>query len=159
MTSHASDRRLVACLAAAAFVACDPDPSATPSTRPLTEFPHATATPDCAPWDGAAVTILLTRNADTTEPVAAPFVRVTLYESEDRLVGRTIRWPADRDVGGASWCDADDTCVGATAGVVSVDALDGDSVLPGRLRLTFPDRAPLDGAFRAIRRPRLAMCG
>ena len=148
---------LVACLVAAA-VACE-RPSATPSTPPLAEFPYATATPDCAPWDGPAVAILFTATADTVAPDSAPYLRVGLYDARERLLRRTIRWPAETDVGGASWCVDGDDCMAADSGVVQLDALERDSVIPGRLRLVFPGGAVLDGSFRATWRPRTALCG
>jgi hypothetical protein len=45
------------------------------------------------------------------------------------------------------------------SGAVRFETLEGDSVLPGRLRLVFRDHAALDGPFRASWRPRLALCG
>jgi len=152
----------LACLIAAALtvIACGTEPSPTPSAQPLPEFPFALATPDCAPWDGPAVGILLSTTADTAVSAAAPYLYVGLYDTRDRLVRRTIRWPAERVTGGASWCvAAGDTCMAADSGVVRLDAAEGDSVLPGRLRLVFPGGAVLDGSFRARWRPRTAMCG
>lgn len=159
MLVTASRGPLAACLAATVAIACQADPSAMPATRPLTEFPHAMARPDCAPWDGPAISILLTLTTDTADPPATPFVHVGLYESLDRLLGRTIRWPAETEVGAASWCHAVSDCVRADSGVVLLDALAGDSVLAGRLRLGFPERGALDGAFRAVWRPTSALCG
>jgi hypothetical protein len=151
--------RRLACLAAAATIACRSEPSGTRSTRPLPEFPFALASPDCAPWDGPAVAILFTATADTVAPDSAPYLHVGLYDTRDRLLRRTIRWPAETDVGGASWCVDGDDCMAADSGVVQLDALEGDSVIPGRLRLVFPGGAVLDGSFRARWRPRAAMCG
>jgi hypothetical protein len=135
------------------------EPAATPSTQPLTEFRYATARPDCAPWDGPAVGITLTTTADTVDAAAPPYIYVGLYDTRERLLGRTLRWPAAPQSGGASWCAVDGTCAPADSGVVTLEALEGDSVLVGRLRLVFAGRPALDGAFRAAWRPRLAMCG
>ena len=146
-----------ASLAALATLACR-EP-ATPPARPLKEFPFATASSDCAPWDGPAVSVLLTPTAQSGESVAAPFLRVTLYDSRERVARRTIRWPGDAEVGGASWCRADDDCVAADSGAVRLEVLEGDSVLPGRLRLVFAGHAPLEGSFRAAWRPRVTRCG
>jgi hypothetical protein len=151
--------RWLARLATLALMACGTEPSETPSAQPLPEFPFATASPDCAPWDGPAVAILLTATADTVPPVAAPYLHVGLYDTRDRLLRRTTRWPAETDVGGASWCVDGDDCMAADSGIVRLEALEGDTVLPGRLRLVFPGGAVLDGSFRATWRPRLAMCG
>ena len=151
--------RGLACLAALALIACGTEPSDTPSAQPLPEFPFATASPDCAPWDGPAVAILLTATGDTLPPAAAPYLHIGLYDTRDRLLRRTIRWPADAQVGGASWCVDGDDCMAADSGIVRLEAIESDSVLPGRLRLVFPGGAVLDGSFRAIWRPRLAMCG
>jgi hypothetical protein len=142
---------------AAAF-ACE-SPSATPATQPLAEFPYATARPDCAPWDGPAVGIVFTVTADTAEAAATPYVYVGLYDTQDRLLGRTIRWLAERVLGGGSLCTVDGNCTAADSGVVRLDALEDDSVIPGRLRLVIPGGPVLDGTFRAVWRSRIARCG
>ena len=151
--------RWLARLAALTMIACGTEPSDTPSAQPLREFPFATARPDCAPWDGPAVGILLTTTADTVPPAGAPYLYVGLYDTRDRLLRRTIRWPAEPVEGGASWCSDGDHCTPADSGIVRLDALEGDSALAGRLRLVFPGGAVLDGSFRGTWRPRAAMCG
>lgn len=156
MTINAS---ALACLAALAMIACGREQSTTSSAQPLADFPFASATPDCAPWDGPAVAILLTATGDTLPPATAPYLHVGLYDARDRLLRRTVRWPAETAVGGASWCVDGDDCMAADSGLVRLDALEGDSVLPGRLRLVFPGGAVLDGSFRATWRPRQALCG
>jgi hypothetical protein len=151
--------RRLACLAAVATIACGTEPDPTLPSEPIREFPFATASPSCAPWDGPAVAILLTATADTLPPAAAPYLNVGLYDSRDRLLRRTISWPAETEVGGASWCVDGDDCMAADSGVVRLDAVEDDSVLAGRLRLHFPGGAVLDGSFRATWRPRTAICG
>ena len=144
---------------AAVALACRAEPPATPSSEPLADFPYAAASLDCAPWDGPAVGIVLTRTADTAQVPAAPYVRVMLYNSPNRLAGQTIGWPGDAEVGSATWCVVGDDCVVADSGLVQIETVIGDSVLPGRLRLAFPGGARLDGSFRATWRPRVALCG
>lgn len=151
--------RRLACLAALATIACGTEQSTTSSAQPLTEFPYATARPDCAPWDGPAVGIVFAVTADTAEAAARPYIYVGLYDTRDRLLGRTVRWPAEPVLGGASLCSVDGNCTAADSGVVTLDALESDSVIPGRLRLVIPGRPALEGTFRAVWRPRIAMCG
>jgi len=143
---------------AAAALACAGEP-VTPSALPLNEFPFATAYPDCAPWDGPAVSIVLTSALDTAETETPPLVRVMVYDTAERLVGRTTVWPNEAEVGSAVWCVADGDCAVADSGVVVLERLSGDTALVGRLRLVFVQRGLLDGAFHARWRPRIPLCG
>ncbi len=143
---------------AAVTLSCAGEP-VTPSALPLNEFPFATAYPDCAPWDGPAVSIVLTPALDTAETETPPLVRVMVYDTAERLVGRTTVWPGDAEVGSAVWCVADGDCAVADSGVVVLEHLSGDTALVGRLRLVFVQRGLLDGAFQARWRPRTPLCG
>ena len=152
--------RWLARLAALATIACASEPATNLSSQPLPDFPFATARPDCAPWDGPAVGILLTTTADTIPSDTTPYLYVGLYDTRDRLLRRTISWPAEPVTGGASWCvGAGGDCMAADSGQVRLDSIEGDSILAGRLRLVFPGGAVLDGSFRARWRSRAAMCG
>jgi hypothetical protein len=157
--SRLTGRWFLALLAVGYPTACHQE-SATPSAQSLAQFPVVHASLDCAPWDGPAMSVLLARVGDTTESPTGPFVRVALYGSLDRLVGNTTRWPADKEVGTASWCSAGaQECTAAATGVVRLEGFAPDSVLPGKLRITFPDGRILDGSFRANWRSRRMMCG
>lgn len=133
-------------------------PPALPA-EPLAGFPAAQAGPDCAPWDGAAMTILLSAESPHADSIRPPYLRVSLWKSLDSLAGRTWRWPVEGSIGAASLCTGEDDCRAATTAIVWLEPVGPDSVIGGRLRLDFADRPTLAGSFRAPWRPRGGRCG
>ncbi|MFN0179912.1 MAG: hypothetical protein ACKVZ0_14025 [Gemmatimonadales bacterium] len=138
---------------------CRPEPPSDLPAEPLAGFPVAQAGPDCAPWDGAAVTILFSAESVHPDSIRAPYLGVSLWQHLGRLTGRAWRWPAAEQIGAASWCLSDEDCRAATTGAVWLEPVGPDSIVAGRLRLEFVDQPALAGSFRAVWRPRLARCG
>lgn len=150
-------------LAAAALAACQ-GPGSSPSVpAPPEGFSFATAAPDCAPWDGPAVTILLSNHpgsdtAGITES-ARPLLRVVLYPRGSGVAGQKFHWPADPEMAIGQRCPAEGECEGATDGEVSLLPSPADSALEGSLRLHFSDGTTISGGFHATWHPRRMMCG
>lgn len=141
------------------FSSCRPAGPREPPAEPLSGFPVAQAGPDCAPWDGAAVTILFSAPSLLTDSIRPPYLRVSLWKGLEALAGRTWRWPVEEQIGAASLCVTEANCRAAITGVVRLDPVGADSVVTGRLRLDFADRPALGGSFRAAWRARAALCG
>jgi hypothetical protein len=82
-------------------------------------FTHATAMGDCAPWDGAAVSILLTTGpVDSITQPSPPFLRLAIWKSRASLGSSVFAWPSDEQVGAASYCATADSCEAADTGRV-----------------------------------------
>ncbi|HSD32215.1 MAG TPA: hypothetical protein VLB49_09915 [Gemmatimonadales bacterium] len=115
---------------------------------------------DCAPWDGPAVTILLTtRPADSTD-VTGPHVSISVWRSATALAGQTVAWPSDRQVGAATRCTSEAACEAARSGRVTFAAASSDTLLGGSVELTFAGADSIvRGAFRASWRRTRVMCG
>ena len=62
--------------------------------EPFAGFPLTRAGPDCAPWDGAAMTLLFSAESPHPDSIRPPYLRVSLWKDLDSLVGHTWRWPA-----------------------------------------------------------------
>jgi hypothetical protein len=124
-------------------------------------FTRAVAMRDCAPWDGAAVSILLTTGevTESTSIIETPHLRVSVWRSPEALENVTIRWPEDPAEATASWCDNDTTCEAASAGVVRFREVQVDSIAAGEFRLAFAGRDSVIGGFRATWLHRQMMCG
>jgi hypothetical protein len=117
------------------------------------------ASPDCAPWDGPAVTIVFTRDSTPPDSVRPPYFSVSLWKGRDQLSGHEWRWPGDENIGGASLCGEAGTCQAAAGGTVWLDRTDAGSPVTGGLRLEFGGQPSLEGRFTAAWRPRQAVCG
>lgn len=133
------------------------------STGELGELPkpftHATAMSDCAPWDGAAVSILLTTQAfDSITPPSPPFLRLAIWKSRASLGSNVFSWPSDEQIGSASYCESGEDCEAADSGRVQFRAT-SDSTLAGEFQLNFKTRGPVAGGFRAVWLEQRVLCG
>jgi len=145
-------------VALALMVACDG------SSGELSELPepftHATAMGDCAPWDGAAVSILLTTAPlDSTMTPTAPYLRLAIWRDKASLKDGLFVWPSDAQVGAGSYCATADSCEVAQTGMVQFRETGGDSMLVGEFELNFPHEDPFSGGFRAVWLSHTVLCG
>ena len=123
-------------------------------------FTHATAMGDCAPWDGAAVSILLTTGpVDSNVQPSAPFLGLAIWKSRADLGSTAFAWPSAEQVGAASYCPTAGSCEAADSGRVQFRATGGDSALVGEFELSFKNRGHLEGGFRATWIQRQVLCG
>jgi len=115
---------------------------------------------DCAPWDGPAVTILLTTRPADSIAVVGPRVSISVWRSATELPGQTVAWPSDKQVGAATRCTTDADCEPARSARVTFAPASPDSVLGGTVELTFAGAdSILRGTFRASWLRTRVMCG
>jgi hypothetical protein len=133
----------------------DPDPATSAS------YSHAYAFPDCAPWDGSAVSVYFTNTAydTTTQEITPPFLHLAIWRDAARQPETRIEWPKEESVGGAYLCAEAQQCTSASSGIVSVDGVKGDSVMSGVYDVRFGDSTHLKGRFDARWVNRRMMCG
>jgi hypothetical protein len=122
-------------------------------------FGFAFATPDCAPWDGPAISILLTGSRSDSVDGVSRQLRVAVYKQSDSVVGRRFHWPADPEVASGTLCQGSESCEAAASGEIFFRPTGSDTILEGIVLLRFPKSDSLYGGFRAAWRPRRAMCG
>ena len=148
------------CLGATLCLACAP--SEEPWDPSPTDFPLAYVHDDCAPWDGAALSIVLSY-AELESPFEAlfPSVRVTSYRPPPKLAGGSFEWTdVAPDLGYASWCESSEDCRAASAVRVRFDAAQPlADELAGQLHLEFEGGDVVSGAFNAVRLPHQLLCG
>ena len=118
---------------------------------------YAEARPDCAPWDGAATTVLLSDAVITPDP-ARPYLRISAWVG---LPAQEIRADVETSGSGgmsAGWCESGDSCTYADRGWVRLRPAGGK--LNGEYQLHLPDGRALAGSFSAtvIPQPQL-LCG
>jgi hypothetical protein len=128
-------------------------------SAPGPEWARAWAAADCAPWDGAATSIIMT---DAAEDSAMPYpqLRISVYHDLQSVGG--ARWQVGElrpDGGAGVYCSADDACTAATGGWVDVDAATAGGALRGRYQLTMPDGRRFSGSFVAPVRQTTMLCG
>lgn len=113
-------------------------------------FKFATAMRDCAPWDGAAVAVVLaTAPADSSGAINPPFLRLAIWKGLDSVQHASFAWPSEDQVGAASYCATEETCEAASSGRVEFKGLGADSTISGQFFLTFPSKGKVSGGFKA----------
>lgn len=127
---------------------------------PPVEWSHAVAFSDCAPWDGAATSVVLSLAPETQGETPRPYLSLAVYHELDTVAG--ARWPVGGmkpDTAQPAWCPAVGDCVMATAGWVEFAPRAGDGPLSGRYDLTLADGRRVTGRFAAVVSPRQFLCG
>jgi hypothetical protein len=123
--------------------------SSSPTGYPLAYFHD-----DCAPWDGAALSIVLSYS-EFESPFEAHFpnVRVTSYRPPSQNAGTSFEWTGvAQDLGYATWCDSAEACRPSSSVRVRFDrAQPSPDELAGQVRLEFEGGHVVSGAFNAIR--------
>ena len=114
------------------------------------------AAADCAPWDGAATSIYLSRSA---EPSSPPELQLVVYLSVEGLPGRRIELGRQEAGSGiALHCESPSACTTSSAGIVEFSSPAEAGVLAGAYRVEFDDGV-VAGTFRATWSKRVALCG
>lgn len=141
--------------------ACSSHPAS--DARPTdTGFALAYVHDDCAPWDGAALTIVLTQVVmDDPFATAFPHARITSYRPPSRLAGSSLDWSGPgHDEGYAAACDSAGACTPATGVELRFD---GEQPDPARLRgilyMELEDGRVIGGPFDARPLAFTALCG
>lgn len=122
-------------------------------------FPHAVAVRSCAPNDGPAVSIYLSRAEVTTLEPTPPYLRIAIWQPVGTVANRTwsLRIPAGE---GSAWFHA--TTSGhetASSGNVRVTTVSADTTLEGTVDVTFPAAGRIRGGFTAPYIDPPALCG
>lgn len=141
---------------------CGGQPEAQPGPPPE-GYALAYAMEDCAPWDGAATTVIL--SADPLVPgaplgseVPRPHVWLSVYQPRLEVLGERFEIDQDR-IAGAMRCPEEGRCEPASGGWVRFRE-DGDGRdLVGDFELIFEDATTLAGGFDATWHERQVVCG
>lgn len=145
-------------LCSALALACDQSSDLAPVPNPPSGYGVAFATPDCAPWDGRAIAIVLAGSQADSVIGMAPQIRVAVYPRADSVAGHSFQWPADPESAAATRCVGSRPCEAATSGEIHFRP-GTDTALAGSLVLHFIGGDSVYGGFRAEWRPRQVFCG
>ena len=127
-----------------------------------TGFPLAYLQDDCAPWDGPALTLVLSQHEiDSRMDVSYPSLRITSWRPPSSLSGASFSWAGDTQSDGyAALCDSAESCVAATRVSVSFDRDQGSGeVATGSVRVELEDGGVIAGPFAARRLGNPVLCG
>lgn len=154
-------RGLAASIAGLWLVACGQQATSERSPAGPIGFQYASASNDCAPWDGHAVTVLFADQSGTDsagiDAGSRPLLRVSVYPRGDAQ--QHFVWPSDTEQGTATRCLAGAACQSSDRGTVTFEQPPADSIVTGTVDLHFADGSRVSGPFRARWIPRRVLCG
>ena len=118
------------------------------------------AAADCAPWDGAATSVYLSDGPGAGAlPPPAPYLHIALYDTPERLAGKTVTLGRSEEGSGiAVWCLYDTSCSPASSGTVEIGPRSSGDGITGSYLISFPDRS-IRAEFRVTWQPRQVLCG
>ena len=130
-----------------------------PVPNPPRGYPAAFATPDCAPWDGRALTVVLAESPTDSLDGTYPQLWITVYPRGEAVAGRSFHWPETPEAGAGRRCLVARPCEAAASGEIRFRPTHADTALEGSLVLRFGTGDSVYGGFRAEWRPRQVFCG
>jgi hypothetical protein len=126
------------------------------------DYPYAYASRSCAPWDGPAVIIYLTREPLDSTGVPSPqssFVSVAIWRSRTDLPGASFSWPTSEQIGTVLLCPGTGTCEQPASARVRFRAGSSPDSVDGWADLQFPSGTTVRGRFRAVWGGQPVFCG
>lgn len=123
-------------------------------------WPYAVVMADCAPWDGAALSVTLAQTGPSSGQPGYPLLHIGVYHSPTEVLGHAFSFDlADTREGGMSFCRTDSTCISGKSVKVRFDQVAPDSTVDGAYQLVFPDGQRESGSFHARFLTQPALCG
>ena len=141
------------------LLACGCSPADRGPANPGGAWPYAVVRADCAPWDGAALSLTLGQLGSTTEP-AYPLIHIGVYHPPAEVLDHAFSFnEADTQEGGAMYCEAEGACVSSREVKVRFGRIKPDSTVSGEYRLVLRDGRQEGGTFTARFLTQPALCG
>lgn len=115
-------------------------------------YPYAVIRNSCAPWDGPAVAIYLTKTQVTSNDVPFPYIGISLWRSFPPPLNQPISLQAEQGAGNR--CRSSQECESAVAATVTFTSYD-DNGAAGTYELKFKngevERGSFQGRWQRIR--------
>jgi len=112
-------------------------------------FSYAQIHASCAPWDGPAVELTLTKEQATCKRGAYPNMRIYIWRNLPTTAPTTIHFDNRTDNGGASLCTSENSCQRAVKGSITFKTLEQGKHASGGYEFEFPDGSIEKGSFDA----------
>ena len=122
-------------------------------------FSFGTIHPSCAPWDGPAVEIRLTRQRAECKDTAGPFLSFAVWRGLPIHAGQSVKVAPGSDAAYAALCAKEGDCKRAESATIVFDKYDGEAGATGHYELKFKDGETMKGAFEAKRCRERVVCG
>jgi hypothetical protein len=142
---------ITAVLALAAIAA-----TASPDESP---FSYGTMQSSCAPWDGPAIAITLTREPAQCKRVAGPYISLAIWRGVPIHAGQVVKFGPGTDTGWAARCAKEGDCNPAQSGTIVFDHYQERSSAAGHYELQFKSGETMKGSFAVKWCEERVICG
>ena len=131
-----------------------------PNTEPALKqkYSYAVVRPDCAPWDGPAITIYLTTKRSARE-ITAPLLKISLWRNLPPPLNQPISLNSSSQLGVATRCLRLEHCEAALSGTITLTSYTARGGAAGSYELKFKNGEEERGSFRADWQNIVQMCG
>jgi hypothetical protein len=119
----------------------------TTATSAPAAFSYGTIQGSCAPWDGPAIGMTLTKEPAQCKRTAEPFISVGIWRGLPVQTGQVVKFAPGSDAGFASRCKKEGDCERAVSGTITFDHYKEGSGASGRYELLFKGDETLKGTF------------
>ena len=122
-------------------------------------YSFALIQPSCAPWDGGAIEVTLTKEPAKCDRTDGPYLAIGVWKGLPIHAGQEVNFNARSSAGFASQCAKAGDCERAESGKVSFDDVAQGIRASGHYELMFKGGKTLTGKFDAKWCNKRVMCG
>jgi len=113
----------------------------------------------CAPWDGAAVEVTLTKEPAECNRSSGPFLEIGVWRGLPLHAGQEVKFGPGFDAGFASQCAKVGDCQRAESGTIVFEKYQEGGGASGHYELHFKGGKTINGTFHAKWCHKRVMCG
>ena len=122
-------------------------------------YSYALIQASCAPWDGGAIEITLTKDRAKCDRTDGPYLTIGVWKGLPIHSGQEVTFESRSGVGFASQCAKAGDCERAESGKVFFDNVEQGKQARGHYELMFKGGKALTGKFDAKWCDKRVMCG
>lgn len=146
--------RPLAVLALCAWITVTAAPLAVDSA-----YPYALIQASCAPWDGAAVEVTLTKEPAKCDRTDGPYLAIGVWKGLPIHSGQEVDFDSRSSTGFASQCAKTGDCERAESGKIVFEKFEQTKGASGHYELVFKGGKRMTGTFDAKWCHKRVMCG
>ena len=122
-------------------------------------YSYALIQASCAPWDGGAIEVTLTKEPATCDRTDGPYLAMGVWKGLPIHAGQEINFDSRSSAGFASQCAKAGDCERAESGKIVFEKFESGKGASGRYELLFKNGKTLTGTFEAKWCDKRVFCG
>ncbi len=122
-------------------------------------YSFALIQPSCAPWDGGAIEVTLTKEPAKCDRIDGSYLTIGVWKGLPVHAGQEVNFDARSSAGFASQCALAGACERAESGKVFFEIVEQGKQASGHYELMFKGGKTLTGKFDAKWCDKRVMCG